>query len=55
MKTKANQKQVVITMKPENEKQKLPVNLILLLATGTIAGMAVIFALFWGVEMLLGL
>ncbi|MBN1986778.1 MAG: hypothetical protein JW761_10770 [Prolixibacteraceae bacterium] len=55
METKANQNQIVITTKPENEKQKLPMNLVLSLAAGTIAGVAIIFGLFWGVEMLFSL
>ena len=55
METKANQNQIVITTKPENEKQKLPMNLVLSLAAGTIAGVALIFGLFWGVEMLFSL
>ena len=54
METKTNQNQIVIITTSENENQKLPVNLILTLAAGTIAGMAVIFGLFWGFEMLLG-
>ena len=54
MEVKANQNQIVITT-DENEKQKLPINLILTLAAGTITGMVVIFGLFWGAEKLLGL
>jgi len=55
METKTNQNQIVITTNPDNEKQKLPLNLILTLAAGTIAGVAIIFGLFWGAEMLLTL
>ncbi|QGY43730.1 hypothetical protein GM418_08685 [Maribellus comscasis] len=55
METKANQDQIVIKTKPEHEKQKLPMNLIVSLAAGTIAGMAIIFGLFWGAEMLFSL
>ena len=55
METKTNQNQIVITTKSDNEKQKLPLNLLLSLAAGTIAGMALIFGLFWGAEMLLSL
>ncbi len=55
METKANQDQIVITMNSEERKQKLPLNLILTLAAGTIAGMAIIFGLFWGVEKIIGL
>jgi hypothetical protein len=53
METEANQNQIVITTKSENEKQKLPINLIVFLVAGTIAGMAIIFTLFWGAEILL--
>ena len=55
METKANQNQIVITTSTENEKQKLPANLLVSLAAGAIAGVAIIFGLFWGAEMLLGL
>ena len=55
MEIETNQNQIVITTLSENEKQKLPMNLILTLAAGTITGMVVIFGLFWGVEMLMGL
>lgn len=55
METKTNQNQIVIKTNPENEKQKLPMNLVITLAAGTIAGVAVIFGLFWGAEMLLSL
>ena len=55
METKTNQNQIVIKTNPENEKQKLPLNLVITLAAGTIAGVAVIFGLFWGAEMLFSL
>ncbi len=55
METKANQNQIVITTSTENGKQKLPVNLLLSLAAGAIAGVAIIFGLFWGAEILLSL
>ena len=55
METKVNQNQVIIKMNTENEKKTLPMHLILTLAAGTIAGMAAIFALFWGVEKLFGM
>lgn len=55
IKTKTEQNQVVILTKSDNEKQKLPMNLILTLAAGTVAGMVVIFGLFMGVEKLMGL
>jgi len=52
---KKDQNQIVILTASENEKQKLPMNLILTLAAGTIAGMVVIFGLFMGAEKLMGL
>ena len=55
METKTNQNQIVITTLSDNEKQKLPMNLLFTLAAGAFAGMAIIFGLFWGFEMLLGL
>ena len=55
METKANQNQIVITMDSEERKQKLPLNLLLTLAAGTIAGMIMIFSLIWGIEKLIGL
>ena len=54
METKANQNQIVIKLDSEDRKQKLPMNLILMLAAGTLAGMIMIFGLFWGVEKLFG-
>lgn len=55
METRANQNQIVIKTSTENEKQKLPLNLLISLAAGAIAGVAMIFGLFWGAEMLLSL
>ena len=54
METKTSQNQIVITTQSDDEKQKLPMNLLLTLAAGTIAGMMAIFGLFWGAELLLG-
>ena len=55
METKRNQNQIVIKTLSENEKQKLPINLLLALAAGAITGMVIIFGLFWGAEKLIGL
>ena len=55
MENKANQNQIVIKTNPENEKQKLPINLIISLAAGTLAGVVIIFGLMWGAEILLSL
>jgi len=55
METKTNQNQIVIKTDPENEKKMLPLNMMFTLAAGAIAGMAMIFTLFWGVEKLLGM
>jgi len=55
METQANQNQIVIKTNPENEKKMLPLNMMFTLAAGAIAGMAIIFALFWGVEKIFGM
>ncbi len=55
VKTKTDQNQIVILTNADDEKQKLPMNLILTLAAGTIAGMVIIFGLFMGAEKLMGL
>ena len=55
MEIETNQNQIVITTLSENEKQKLPMSLILTLAAGAITGMVVIFGLFLGAEILMGL
>lgn len=55
METKVNQNQIVITTGSEDEKQKLPVNLILSLVAGAITGVAIIFGLFWGADLLFNL
>lgn len=55
METKNNQNQIVIKHDPENEKKMLPWNMMFTLAAGALAGMAMIFALFWGADKLFGL
>ena len=55
METKTNQNQIVIQTNPENEKRMLPKNVLFTMVAGAIAGMAIIFTLFWGVEKLLGM
>ena len=55
METKSDQNQIVIRMESEERKQKLPLNLILTFAAGTVAGMIIIFGLFWGIEKIIGL
>ena len=55
MKSQTNQNQIVIKTNPENEKKMLPMNMVFTLAAGAIAGMAIIFGLFWGLEKLLGM
>lgn len=47
--------QIVITTSSQNDKQKIPVNLLFSLAAGAIAGVAVVFGLFWGIEILFSL
>jgi hypothetical protein len=44
--------QIVITTDRENNKQKIPFNLLVSLAAGAIAGVAAVFSLFWGIEIL---
>ena len=46
---------IVITTDNETNKQKFPLNLLVSLAAGAIAGVAAIFSLFWGIEILLNL
>lgn len=55
METKKNQNQIVITMNAEDEKQKLPVSLIITMVAGTITGTAIVLVLFMGVKLLFGL
>lgn len=55
MKKKVNQNQIVIKTIPENEKQKLPTNLVLSLAAGTVAGVAVVFGVIWVIDLILAL
>ncbi|MFV0592544.1 MAG: hypothetical protein ACK5M7_14250 [Draconibacterium sp.] len=55
MKTETNQNQIVIKTDTENEKKMLPMNMMFTLAAGAIAGVAIIFGLFWAVEKLLGM
>jgi len=55
METKTDQNQIVIKTSSGDEKQKLPLNLMFTLVAGTIAGVAIIFALFFGAELLFGL
>jgi len=55
METQTNQNQIVINTDPENEKKMLPLHMLITLAAGAIAGVALIFTLFWGVEKLFGI
>jgi len=55
METKANQNQIVIKMNTENEKKMLQLKFRFTLAAGAMAGMAIIFSLFWGLEKLFGM
>ncbi|MFW6309581.1 MAG: hypothetical protein ACOC1D_00630 [Prolixibacteraceae bacterium] len=55
METRTNQNQIIIKTNSENKRQKLPVNLLLSLAAGVVTGFVLIFGLFWGVEVLIGL
>ena len=55
METRTNQNQIVIKTNSENEKTMLPMHFLITMAAGAIVGMAIIFGLFWGVEMLTNL
>jgi len=55
METKKNQNQIVITMNSEDEKQKLPMNLIIPMVAGVLTGTAFIFVLLLGAKMIFGL
>lgn len=46
--------QIIITTGNDKRKQQLPLNLLIYLAAGAIAGVAAIFGLFWGIELVLG-
>lgn len=52
METKADRNQIVITTNTEDGKQKLPLNLLLTLAMGAVAGVVGIFGIIWGLDML---
>ncbi len=55
METKKNQNQITITMHSEDEKQKLPMNLIIPMVAGAITGTALILLLLMGIKFLTGL
>ncbi|HZH72662.1 MAG TPA: hypothetical protein VFD91_09240 [Mariniphaga sp.] len=49
------QHQIIIKTSNENSKQKFPLNLMIMLAMGTITGVIFIFGLFLGLELIAGL
>jgi len=53
METKTVYNQIVIKTDVYKEKQKLPINILIYLATGALAGIALIFGLFAFIEILL--
>jgi hypothetical protein len=55
METKRDQNQITITLKSEDEKQKLPMNLVIPMVAGALAGTSIIFVLLIGVKMLFNL
>jgi hypothetical protein len=55
METERNHNQIIIRTSTKDEKQKIPVNILLSLAAGAIAGVMIIFVLFWGLKILFGL
>ena len=54
MEEKVNLNRIVITTGSEVENQKFPVFIWLSLAVGTVAGVAITFGLFWGLDRLVG-
>lgn len=48
------QHQIIIKTSNDHVKQKFPLNLMIILAIGAITGVAFIFGIFWGLELLLG-
>jgi len=50
-----NQNQIIIKTSTTNDKQKIPINLLISLAAGAITGVALILGIFMGAEMLLGM
>ena len=43
---------IIITTDTEKTKRKFPLKLLLLLAAGAIVGVAIVFGLFWGIEVI---
>jgi len=55
METQTHHNQIVIKTSTDNVKQKLPVNLLISLAAGAIAGVAIMVGILMGAEIILGL
>ncbi len=53
MKQIVSQDQIIISTTSDQRRQLLPLNLIITLALGTLTGIAIIFGLFWGANMLI--
>ena len=50
-----NENQIVMTTAYENHRQRLPLNVMISLAAGSVAGVMIIFGLIWAARMLTGL
>ena len=55
MKTELNENQIVIETNTDNEKRMLPLNMLVTLAAGALAGMVIIFSFFWAIEKIFGM
>lgn len=55
MNADTQQNRIVITTGSEEGKERFPMNLLVTLAAGAIAGVTIIFGIFWGAEMLFNL
>ena len=52
---RTNENRIVITTASDNHKQRLPLNVMLSLAAGSVAGVMIIFGLIWAARILIGL
>jgi len=52
---RTNENQIIITTASEDHRQRLPLNVMLSLAAGSVAGVMIIFGLIWAIRMLTGL
>ena len=52
---RTNENQIVINTTSSTSRQRLPLNLMISLAAGSVAGVMIIFGLIWAAKMLAGL